>query len=88
MYKKNNASLINIKQRKDKPLKSYLTRFNEAAPEIKDLPFVMTMHSILIELKFGYFYKSLAKKPTKTMIELLARLDKFINLEEVEVTKR
>ena len=58
------------------------------ALEIKDLPQAVTMHSILVDLKFKDFSKSLAKRPAQTMIELLARSTKFINMEEVEATKR
>ena len=46
------------------------------------------MHLILVGLKFGDFSKSLAKRPPKTMTELLAQSAKFINMEEVEAAKR
>ena len=55
--------------------------------EIKDLPPAVAMHLILIGLKSSDFSKSLAKTPVETMIELLARSGKFINMEEVEATK-
>ena len=71
-YKKTNVSLINIKQGKNEPLKSYLARFNQGALKIKDLPPTIVMHSILVELRPGNFFKSFVKKPVKTMIELLA----------------
>ena len=83
-YKKTNASLINIKQGKDETLKSYLERFNKAALEIKDLPPVVAIHSILVGLKFDDFSKSLAKKPIETLTERLNQLAKFINMEDVK----
>ena len=60
-YKKTSASLINIRQGRDEPLKAYLARFNRTALEIKDLPQAVAMHSILVDLKSGDFSKSLAK---------------------------
>ena len=69
-------------------MKSYLARFNRTTLEIKELPQAITMHSILVSLKSRDFSKSLAKRPPQTMIELLARSAKFINMEEVEATKR
>ena len=87
-YKKTSASLINIRQGRDEPLKIYLTRFNRAMLEIKELPQAINMHSILVGLKSGDFSKSLAKQPPQIMAELLAQLTKFINMEEVKATKR
>ena len=69
-------------------MKSYLVRFNQVTLEIKSLPQVVTMHSILVDLKFGDFSKSLAKRLVETMIELLAHSNKFINMEEMEAAKR
>ena len=57
------------------------------ALEIKDLPLAMEMHLILVRLNLGEFSKSLTKRPIETMIELLTRFAKFINMEEVEVAK-
>ena len=86
-YKKTSASLINIRQGRDEPLKSYLARFNQIALEIKELPQAVAMHSILVDLKSNNFSKSLGKRPPLMMTELLTRSVKFINMEEVEVTK-
>ena len=47
----------------------------------------MTMHLILVRLKLGNFFKSLAKRLIKKMIELLAQSTKFINMEDVKVGK-
>ena len=41
------------------------------------------MHSFLVGLRSGDFFKSLAKKSIETMTKLLVRLAKFINMEEV-----
>ena len=69
-------------------MKSYLARFNQAALKIKDLSQVIAMHSILFDLKMGDFSKSLAKRPPQTMMALLVRSAKFINMEEVKAIKR
>ena len=57
------------------------------ALEIKDLPPIVVVHSILINLQLGDFSKSLAKKLAKTMTKLLVQSAKFINMEEVEAIK-
>ena len=62
--------------------------FNQVALEIKDLSQAIAMYFILFGLKLGDFYKSLTKWPVETMIKLLARLAKFINMKEVEAIKR
>ena len=72
-HKKTKASLINIKQGKDEPLISYLAIFNQVTLEIKDLTPTIVMHVILVRLRSNDFFKSLTKKPIKTMIKLLAR---------------
>ena len=72
MHKNTSTFLINIKQRKDKPLKSYLARFNQATVEIKYLSPIVAMHSILVGLKSRDFSKSLTKKLVETITELLA----------------
>ena len=87
-HEKTSAFLINIKQGRDEPLKSYLARFNRTVLKIKDLLQVVAMHSIFVDLKSKDFSKSLAKRPAQTMTKLLARLAKFINMEEVEIIKR
>ena len=87
-YRKTNASLINIRQAKDKSLKSYLIRFNQATLEFEDLSSTVVMHSILASLESGDFSKSLAKRLVETMTKLLARSANFINIEEVKLAKQ
>ena len=64
-----------------------MAKFNQAALEIKDLSSAIIMCSILTGLRLGDFSKSLAKKPIETMMKLLVRLAKFINMEEIKLTK-
>ena len=57
--------------------------------KIKDLLLVVAMHLTLVRLKSSDCFKFLAKKkPTKTIIELLARLAKLMNMEEVKAAKK
>ena len=65
-----------------------MTRFNQAALEIKDLSQAVAMYFILVSLKSEDFSKPLAKLPTQTLTELLAQSTKFINMEEVKAAKR
>ena len=52
------------------------------------MPLVVAMHSILVRLKLGDFFKPLAKRPAKVMTKLLTQSTKFINMEEVEAIKQ
>ena len=70
-HKKISPLLINIKQGKGKPFKNYPAWYNHVALEIKELPLVVVMHSILVELRLYNLSKSLAKRIIETVIELL-----------------
>ena len=79
-HKKTDASLINIKQEKDKPLKNYLVRFNRAVLKIKDLPLTVTMHSILIDLKSSDFSKPWTINHWgRTRVDLIGGMEKRID---------
>ena len=86
-HKKTSTFLINIKWGKDESLKSYITKFIQVDLEIKYLSLVVAMHFILVRLRSKDFFKSLAKKLTKIMIKLLAKLAKFINMEGLKKQK-
>ena len=61
---------------------------SQASLQIKDLPLVMAMHSILVKLKSSNFSMPLAEKLAKTMTGFLALSANFINMREVKVVKR
>ena len=69
-------------------LKEYLARFNTLALEIKDLNEGIAVHQITAGLRTGHFSLSLAKKPTTSLVGLLAWWERYINVEEIEMAQR
>ena len=86
--KKMLATLVNFQQGKQETLKEYLARFNSLALEIKDLNEGIVIHQIIAGLRAGHFSLSLAKKLTTSLADLLICLKKYINVEEIEMTRR
>ena len=69
-------------------LKEYLARFNTLALEIKDLNEGIVVHQIMARLRVRHFSLSLAKYPATSLVDLLARLKKYTNVDEIEMARR
>ena len=82
MYKKSTACLMNIKQRKDEMLKSYITHFNKEAHSIDEVDDKILMVAFTNGLRKGKFLFSLCKNDPKTMSNVLCRVTKYINMED------
>ncbi|XP_023907234.2 uncharacterized protein LOC112018931 [Quercus suber] len=70
-YKKSTTCLINIKQREDKTLRSYITRFNKEAFSIDEVNDKILMAAFTNGLRKGKFLFSLYKNNPKTMSDML-----------------
>ena len=88
MPKKTLAALVNFQQGRQETLKEYLARFNMLILEIRELNEEIAVHQLTAGIRTGHFFLSLAKKPTTAMADLLTRLEKYINTEEVELVWR
>ncbi|XP_073121148.1 uncharacterized protein [Henckelia pumila] len=80
-------NLFAIKQREHENLKAYIRRFSGLALEVP-----MTTPDLLISafMKGLYtkdFLKSLINRPPETYEELLARAEKYVNMEEIQVSR-
>ncbi|XP_030945911.1 uncharacterized protein LOC115970414 [Quercus lobata] len=81
-YKKSTTCLMNIKQREDEMLRSYITRFNKEALSIDEANDKILVATFTNELWKGKFLFSLYKNDPKTMSDVLYRATKYMNAED------
>ena len=81
-YKRSMACLISIKQREDKTLRSYITRFNKEALSIDKADDKILEAAFTNRLRKGKFLFSLYKNDPKTMTDVLYRGTKYMNAED------
>ena len=77
---------MNIKQRKDKMLRSYITRFNKEALSIDETDDKILVTAFTNGLQKGKFLFSLYKNNLKTMSDMLYRTTKYMNADDALLT--
>ena len=82
MNKKSTACLMNIKQREDETLRSYITRFNKETISIDEADDKILVVAFTNRLWKGKFLFSLYKNDLKTMSNVLYRATKYMNAED------
>ena len=73
---------MNIKQREDETLRSYITRFNKEALSINEANDKILVATFTNGLRKGKFIFSLYKNDPKTMSDVLYRATKYMNAED------
>ena len=81
-YKKSTACLMSIKQREDKMLRSYISRFNKEALSIDEADDKILVAAFTNGLRKGKFLFSLYKNDPKIMSEVFYRATKYMNTED------
>ena len=81
-YKKFTACLMNIKQREDETLKSYITHFNKEALSIDEANDKILIVAFTNGLQKRKFLFSLYKNDPNTMSDVLYRVTKYMNAED------
>nr|KYP48749.1 hypothetical protein KK1_029551 [Cajanus cajan] len=76
-------ALVSIRQEKKESLRTFMSRFNKAALEIRDLNPAVALHHLTTALKPGPFSNSICKKPPTDMDDLRRRADKYMQMEEL-----
>lgn len=87
-HKKSTAVLMNLRQEKGESLRDYLRPFNREALEIPNLPQNVAITALTCGLIFGQFQHAIARKPPKTLSELLQKAEGFIQAEETMAAQR
>ncbi|XP_073138061.1 uncharacterized protein [Henckelia pumila] len=87
-YKKTAYSLFEAKQAGEKSLRAYIKRFNKTALEVPTCAQETKIIAFTQGLREGEFFKSLVKKAPRTFEDLLARAEKYINMEEAQRQKK
>ena len=87
-YKKSSVSLLNIKQREDKSLRSYVTRFNKEAILIDEVDDKVPVTAFTNWLQSGEFIFSIYKNDSKTMANMLYKATKYMNVEDAIIVWR
>ena len=73
---------MNIKQREDKTLRSYIARFNKEAISIDEADDKILIAALTNGLRKGKFLFSLYKNDLKTMSDVLYRAIKYMNAKD------
>ncbi|KAL0414324.1 UNVERIFIED_CONTAM: hypothetical protein Sradi_1634100 [Sesamum radiatum] len=76
------AFLFTIRQKENEPLRDYMQRFVEAVHEVPHVNHELLASIIQQNLLLGRFKESIADKPPRTMEDLLMRSQKYIRIEE------
>ena len=79
---------MSIKQRKDETLRSYITRFNKKALSIDEANNKILVAAFTNGLRKGKFLFSLYKNDPKTMLKVLYRATKYMNVEDALLTRK
>ncbi|XP_057949272.1 uncharacterized protein LOC131144550 [Malania oleifera] len=84
---KTTAHLMSMVQGERETLKKFMHRFNAATLEAHNLDMGVALAALTTALQPGSFLYSLGKNPPVDMGELMARAQKYINLEELMDTR-
>ena len=89
-YRKPSYHLLTIKQSSQESLRSYVQRFNAESlkVDIPDEKFVITAFIVGLGIQSKDFMFSISKNPQKSMAEVLAKAEKYINGEEALISKK
>ncbi|XP_073137893.1 uncharacterized protein [Henckelia pumila] len=82
------ASIFEAKQSGEESLRTYIKRFNKIALEVPTCAQETKITAFTQGLREGEFFKSLVKKAPRTFKDLLARAEKYINMEEAQRQKK
>ncbi|XP_073121543.1 uncharacterized protein [Henckelia pumila] len=80
-------SLFAIKQHEQENLRAYIRRFSSLALEVPMATPNLLISAFMQGLDTNDFLKSLIKRPPETYEKLLARAEKYVNMEEIQASR-
>ncbi|KAG8374710.1 hypothetical protein BUALT_Bualt10G0024300 [Buddleja alternifolia] len=86
-YQNTSLSLFNMRQKANEPLQGYIQRFNTVALEVAPANAEVLSNAFAQGLKDGNLFRSLAKKPAFSFDNMLATVEKYVNIEEAAMMK-
>ena len=89
-YKKPSYDLLTIKQNSQESLRSYVQRFNAESlkVDIPDEKFAITAFIARLRVQSKNLMFSISKNPQASMVEVLAKTEKYINGKETLLSKQ
>ena len=89
-YRKPSYHLLTIKQSSQESLRSYVQRFNAESlkVDIPDEKFAITAFIAGLGVQSKDLMFSISKKPQTSMVEVLAKAEKYINGKEALISKK
>ncbi|XP_075659139.1 uncharacterized protein LOC142629022 [Castanea sativa] len=86
-HRRSFVAILNIKQREDESLRSYVTHFNKEALLIDEASNKVLITSFTSGLKRGEFLFSIYKNDLKTMAKALYKATKYMNVEDAMIAR-
>ena len=87
-HKRSMHALMQIRQREDESLRSYVTRFNKEALLIDEANKMVLVIAFSSGLKEGEFCFLVLKNKPKTMVDILFKATKYMNVEDALIDRK
>ena len=86
-YKNPTSHLLSIQQAEGESLRQYVTRFNKELLQVDEAGDQVILTNFQAGLLPGDFFFSITKNPPKTVTELLHKVQKYMDAEDVVLAK-
>ena len=88
MHKRSTHALMQIRQREDESLRSYVAQFNKEALLVDEGDEMILVTTFSSGFKEGKFLFSMLKNEPKTMANMLFKASKYMNVEDTLIARK